>query len=60
MAHINENFLSLKQSYLFSEVAKRVSAFSERHPEKKIIRMGIGDVTLPLVDCVIDSISSTA
>lgn len=55
MAHINENFLSLKQSYLFSEVAKRVSAFSERHPEKKIIRMGIGDVTLPLVDCVIDS-----
>ncbi len=48
MIKVNENFLKLKSSYLFSEIAKRVSAFSEKNPDKKIIRLGIGDVTLPL------------
>lgn len=52
MLKINENYAKLKESYLFSEIAHRVSAFSKEHPEKKLIRMGIGDVTLPLCDAV--------
>ncbi|MGC9450160.1 MAG: LL-diaminopimelate aminotransferase [Oceanipulchritudo sp.] len=48
MAQINENYQKLKASYLFSEIAKRVTAFSEAHPGKEIIKMGIGDVTEPL------------
>lgn len=48
MIRINENYLKLKSSYLFSEISKRVSAFQKEHPEMEIIRMGIGDVTLPL------------
>lgn len=50
---INENYSQLKESYLFSEIAKRVKAYSESHPEAKIIRLGIGDVTLPLTPTVI-------
>ncbi len=45
---LNENYLDLKESYLFSEVAKRVNAFQGENPDKSIIRLGIGDVTLPL------------
>ncbi len=48
MTQINENFLKLPGSYLFSEVARRVAVFSEVNPEKKLIRLGIGDVTRPL------------
>ena len=50
---INENYSRLKESYLFSEIAKRVKAYSQSHPEAKIIRLGIGDVTLPLTPTVI-------
>ncbi len=53
MVKMNENYSSLKENYLFSEIATRVKAYSEAHPDKKIIRMGIGDVTLPLCDIVI-------
>ncbi len=53
MARINENFLALKQSYLFSDIAKRVNAFVEKNPDKKLIRMGIGDVTIPLAPAVV-------
>ncbi|MBQ9518302.1 MAG: LL-diaminopimelate aminotransferase [Firmicutes bacterium] len=53
MAKLNENYLNLKESYLFSEVAKRVNAFQAENPDKSIIRMGIGDVTLPLGNEVI-------
>lgn len=45
---INENYRDLKESYLFSEIAARVESFRKANPDKKIIRMGIGDVTLPL------------
>lgn len=45
---INENYKNLKESYLFSEIAARVEKFKRENPDKKIIRMGIGDVTLPL------------
>ncbi len=44
----NENFGKLQASYLFSEIAKRVNAYQAAHPEAKVIRLGIGDVTLPL------------
>ncbi len=44
----NENFSKLQASYLFSEIAKRVSAYQQAHPEAAVIRLGIGDVTLPL------------
>ena len=50
MAYVNENYLKLKGNYLFSEIARRVNAFTEANPDKKIIRLGIGDVTLPLPD----------
>jgi LL-diaminopimelate aminotransferase len=48
MSQLNDNFLKLKASYLFAEIARRVSEFQTAHPEAKIIRMGIGDVTEPL------------
>lgn len=48
MIRINENYLKLKASYLFSDIAKRVSEFEKKNPGKDIIRLGIGDVTLPL------------
>ncbi|MDD5997526.1 MAG: LL-diaminopimelate aminotransferase [Bacteroidales bacterium] len=53
MVAINDNFQKLPGSYLFSEIAKRVAAYKESNPLAKIIRMGIGDVTLPLCDAVI-------
>lgn len=52
---LNQNYLRLEESYLFSTVAHKVSAFSAAHPEQKILRMGIGDVTLPLAPAVISA-----
>ena len=60
MAKFNENFLELKESYLFSEVAKRVSTFKEKHPERSVIRLGIGDVTLPLGKAVVEAMHRAA
>lgn len=48
MASVNEYFLRLPGSYLFSDIAKRVSAYQAANPERKLIRLGIGDVTRPL------------
>lgn len=48
MIRINENYLKLQSSYLFSEIAKKVQAFVQKHPERKVIRLGIGDVTRAL------------
>ena len=48
MAYINDNFQKLQASYLFSDIARRVTAFTEANPDKEIIKMGIGDVTEPL------------
>lgn len=56
MFKINENYLKLPGSYLFSDIAKKVKAFTDANPEKKIIRLGIGDVTLPLAPAIIDAI----
>lgn len=58
MTQINQNFLKLPGSYLFSEIARRVSAYTASHPEAKMIRLGIGDVTRPLVPAVISAMHS--
>ncbi|EMN55969.1 LL-diaminopimelate aminotransferase [Leptospira interrogans serovar Autumnalis str. LP101] len=55
MANINENYLKLKAGYLFPEISKRVKIYSEKNPSAKIIRLGIGDVTLPIVPSVVDA-----
>ncbi|MBR1798137.1 MAG: LL-diaminopimelate aminotransferase [Clostridiales bacterium] len=51
----NENFANIKPTYLFSEIGARVRAYEEANPEAKVIRMGIGDVTLPLPAIVVDA-----
>jgi len=53
MIRINENYLKLKASYLFSDIAKRVGAYTAAHPDKPVIRLGIGDVTEPLAPSVL-------
>ena len=55
MFRINENFQKLPGSYLFAEVARRVKAYQEKHSDCEIIRLGIGDVTKPLVPAVIEA-----
>lgn len=56
MFKINDNFLKLNQSYLFSQVAQKINAFKNDNPGVEIIRMDIGDVTRPLVPAVIDAL----
>ncbi|SHJ18078.1 LL-diaminopimelate aminotransferase [Parasporobacterium paucivorans] len=56
MFKINDNYLKLPGSYLFSTIAKKVAAFEKANPDKKIIRLGIGDVTLPLAPAVITAL----
>ncbi len=55
MIRINENFNKLQASYLFSDIAKRVAAFEKANPDKRIIRLGIGDVTRALPDACIQA-----
>lgn len=55
MININENFLNLQDSYLFSSIAKKVAEFQKNNPDKKIIKLGIGDVTRPIVPAVLDA-----
>lgn len=55
MALLNENYLKLPGSYLFAEIGRRVTAFKSAHPEANVIRLGIGDVTRPLVPAVIEA-----
>ena len=58
MFKVNEDYLKLPGSYLFSNIAKKVNAFAEANPDKKIIRLGIGDVTQPLCPAVIEALHS--
>ena len=53
--NINQNYNNVKKSYLFSEIANRVGAYTESHPNADIVRLGIGDVTLPLSGVVVDA-----
>ena len=56
MVKINDNYTKLPGSYLFSDIAKRMARYSEANPDKKIIRLGIGDVTQPLSSSIIDAL----
>ena len=53
--NLNKNYENLEQSYLFSTIAKKVNEYTSNNPDKKIIRLGIGDVTLPLCKAVIEA-----
>ena len=55
MININENFLNLQDSYLFSSIAKKVAEFQKNNPDKKVIKLGIGDVTRPIVPAILDA-----
>ncbi len=55
MIRINENYLKLQASYLFSEIRKRTDEFQEANPDKDIIKLGIGDVTRPLPQACIEA-----
>lgn len=60
MVKINKNYGNIKETYLFSETAKKIAAFSKAHPEIKVIKMSIGDVTKPLVPQVVDAMVSAS
>lgn len=60
MLKINENYLQLKESYLFSTVAKKVKEYKEKNPSKNIISLGIGDVVLPLIEPIIEELKKGA
>ncbi len=53
---INKEFQKIPTSYLFSEIAKRVSDYQESHPDQQVLRLGIGDVTLPLAPAVVQAL----
>ena len=56
MARINEHYRKLQAGYLFPEIGRRVRAFAETHPEADLIRLGIGDVTLPLAPAIVEAL----
>lgn len=56
--HFNTHFNDIAQSYLFSTIAQKVAAYSAAHPGREILRLGIGDVTLPLAPAVISALHS--
>lgn len=60
MPSINENFLKMEKNYLFINIAKKVNEFTKAHPEADIIRMGIGDVTLPIAKCAVEAMKKGA
>jgi LL-diaminopimelate aminotransferase len=60
MIRINQDFLKLQSSYLFAHIAKRIETYQAQHPEKEIIRMGIGDVTRALPAACIEALHSAA
>ncbi len=57
---VNDNFKNIKETYLFSEIASRVRAYKEAHPEADLIRLGIGDVTLPLAPVVVKAMQDAS
>lgn len=58
MVKINKNYLNLKDSYLFSTIAKKVNEYKSNNPNKKVISLGIGDVVLPLSEPVISELEA--
>lgn len=57
---INQNYLNLQDSYLFSTVAKKAKAYQELHPDRKVIKLSIGDVTLPLAPVVVEAMKQAS
>ena len=57
---LNDNFSNIKETYLFSDIAKKINAYKEANPDASIIRMGIGDVTLPLPAPCVDALISAS
>src|SRR3989339_97172 len=60
MALINENFLKLKAGYLFPEIGRRVRAYKQANSDKKVISLGIGDVTQPLAPAVVEAMKAAS
>ena len=60
MIRVNENYLKLKRGYLFPEIGRRTAAYARQHPEARIIRLGIGDVTLPLPGACVAALREAA
>lgn len=57
---VNKNYKNIAQSYLFSTIAQKVNEFTKNNPDKKVIRLGIGDVTLPLCKAVVEALKSAS
>ena len=57
---INRDYLNLENSYLFSTIAKKINEFTTKNPDKPVIRMGIGDVTIPLAQVVVDAMKKAS
>ena len=57
---VNKNYQNIAQSYLFSTIAKKVNEYAGANPDKKVIRLGIGDVTLPLCECVVEALKKAS
>ncbi len=60
MTRINESYSKLRAGYLFPEIARRVGEFSAANPDAKIIRLGIGDITLPLAPAIVEALRAAA
>ena len=60
MTRLNENYLRLQGSYLFSTIAQRVRTYKESHPDGNVISLGIGDVSQPLVPAVVNALEKAA
>ena len=60
MAHINEHYQKLEAGYLFPEIGRRVRTFEAAHPQARLIRLGIGDVTGPLAPAVVEALRAAA
>ena len=60
MIKLNDNYLKLPGSYLFAEIARRTAAYSEQNPGKRLIKLGIGDVTLPLPAACVEAMKKAA
>ena len=60
MFSINKNYEKLKESYLFTDIAKKVNTYVQNNPDKKVIRMGIGDVTQPLIPEVVEAMKKAS
>ena len=60
MIKLNENYGKLPGSYLFAEIARRTATYSELNPDKRLIKLGIGDVTLPLPAACVEALKAAA